>query len=224
MPFIHWEMRSRQLEMEFFILLKFLLNLLSTHMAKKSSMLALQELSTDDISFLWVYLQKFHSRAALEYQCNKTKVVSDQSPDVIQLFSIQPPDRQSTRPTDTSKIERPWGLLRDDLEIFRVLPPGNKATGSYNLRGKTVKTPQDVDKALRFCYRWYLERDKEIALADAYAEDTHPVHLRRTLDQSYYYMLDNTRSRDRDQVVSRYGRKLKREPVMMMVDQLVSIP
>ena len=48
-----------------------------------------------------------------------------------------------------------------------------------------------------------------------------PLHIRRTLDQSYYYTLENTDERDRDQVVYRHTiRMLGEEPLLMMVDQL----
>jgi hypothetical protein len=49
-----------------------------------------------------------------------------------------------------------------------------------------------------------------------------PLHIRRTLDQFYYYMEEDTDVRDSDQVISRYSRrKFPRNPVpIVMVDQL----
>ncbi|KAH8895650.1 hypothetical protein GQ53DRAFT_803904 [Thozetella sp. PMI_491] len=54
-----------------------------------------------------------------------------------------------------------------------------------------------------------------------------PLHPRRTLDQSYYYMLSDTTYRDRDQVVSRWIQKLNKSQTrkqrghnILMVDQL----
>ena len=46
-----------------------------------------------------------------------------------------------------------------------------------------------------------------------------PLHLRRTLDQSYYWTIQDTSVRDRDQVVFR-GTKDTGEPRVIMVDQL----
>ncbi|KAF2101365.1 hypothetical protein NA57DRAFT_72808 [Rhizodiscina lignyota] len=47
------------------------------------------------------------------------------------------------------------------------------------------------------------------------------LHVRRTLDQSYYVFLKETEARDRDQVVERYSRKMSwPEPRVLMVDQL----
>ena len=50
-----------------------------------------------------------------------------------------------------------------------------------------------------------------------------PVHIRRTLDQSYYWTLKDTSDRDRDQVVYRATKKADQNPQIpriVMVDQL----
>ena len=49
-----------------------------------------------------------------------------------------------------------------------------------------------------------------------------PMHIRRTLDQYYYYQLKNTDERDSDQVVTRYaeGEFPAMDPPIIMVDQL----
>lgn len=56
----------------------------------------------------------------------------------------------------------------------------------------------------------------------AYLDDTHPIHLRRTLDQFYYHTLEDTDIRDKDQTVTRYHTKfkLRTEKAVTMVDQL----
>ena len=124
-----------------------------------------------------------------------------------------------------SRTSKPPGIfLYKDLEIFKLLPPQNQSSGIGNPKKKTSKNPQEVFTALQRCYQWSLDEYPERRLADAYLEESHPLHLRRTLDQSYYYMLENTRLRDQDQVVSRYMRdKLKKEQTSItMVNQLVS--
>jgi len=49
-----------------------------------------------------------------------------------------------------------------------------------------------------------------------------PIHIRRTLDQSYYWTLKDTETRDRDQVVYRWTNKEEHpsKPQLVMVDQL----
>lgn len=56
----------------------------------------------------------------------------------------------------------------------------------------------------------------------AYLNDKHPLHIRRTLDQFYYHTLSNTDERDVDQTVLRYHTKFKlsTKRIVTMVDQL----
>lgn len=64
--------------------------------------------------------------------------------------------------------------------------------------------------------------DEKLILA--YMFDEVPLHFRRTLDQYYYYNLLTTETRDTDQVVSRYFKKVwpeeENEHLLLMVDQL----
>ena len=64
--------------------------------------------------------------------------------------------------------------------------------------------------------------DPDEKLLRSYLFGELPIHIRRTLDQSYYHTLQNTESRDRDQVVYRYTGKVLgfKNPLLMMVDQL----
>lgn len=64
--------------------------------------------------------------------------------------------------------------------------------------------------------------DHYCELLDAYLDNQHPLHIRRTLDQYYHHTLKDTNSRDTDQVVSRYQRQNSADntPVTTMVDQL----
>jgi len=79
--------------------------------------------------------------------------------------------------------------------------------------------------------RLVAQRRKDLeSLADAdekllrkYLCSERPVHVRRTLDQSYYWTLKDTQMRDRDQVVYRATHKrgiIPRIPRVVMVDQL----
>lgn len=63
---------------------------------------------------------------------------------------------------------------------------------------------------------------REKLLVREYLPKSPPLHIRRTLDQYYYYMLSDTGQRDSDQVVTRWARNyLKiRDHNILMVDQL----
>jgi hypothetical protein len=63
---------------------------------------------------------------------------------------------------------------------------------------------------------------EEEKLVRVYLHHSPPLHMRRTLDQYYYYMLEDTRERDADQVVTRWAeRRLgKAHHNILMVDQL----
>ncbi|GAB7332487.1 hypothetical protein MBLNU13_g04281t1 [Cladosporium sp. NU13] len=64
--------------------------------------------------------------------------------------------------------------------------------------------------------------NREKLLVREYLPKSPPLHIRRTLDQYYYYMLSDTGQRDADQVVTRWARDyLKiRDHNILMVDQL----
>jgi hypothetical protein len=68
-----------------------------------------------------------------------------------------------------------------------------------------------------------LDCDVDEKIIRKYLNNPKPIHLRRTLDQSYYYTLEDTLLRDRDQVVSRYVEKELPvgdiSPPVLMVDQ-----
>ena len=54
-------------------------------------------------------------------------------------------------------------------------------------------------------------KDFDIALVNAYLNtETQSLHPRRTLDQSYYHMLNDIEKRDSDQVVDRWAQKSTR--------------
>lgn len=66
------------------------------------------------------------------------------------------------------------------------------------------------------------EEKYDMLLIKAYEKSLHP---RRTLDQFYYYMLDDTEARDEDQVVHKWAIKQQARRKMpdthvLMVDQL----
>ncbi|KAL5415711.1 hypothetical protein PMIN06_002288 [Paraphaeosphaeria minitans] len=64
--------------------------------------------------------------------------------------------------------------------------------------------------------------EEEKAQINAYLYNPPALHVRRTLDQYYYHMLESTHERDIDQVVSRWALNVKseRNHNILMVDQL----
>lgn len=93
---------------------------------------------------------------------------------------------------------------------IRSFPTLVKALGYGNKKGLPVKngrviTPSPLGQYIIDAARLYEEmsnfRDKK--LLQKYLHNELPLHPRRTLDQSYYWTLDKTDNRDRDQVVYR---------------------
>ncbi|KAF2648081.1 hypothetical protein K491DRAFT_261624 [Lophiostoma macrostomum CBS 122681] len=64
--------------------------------------------------------------------------------------------------------------------------------------------------------------EEEKALMRYYLNSPPALHVRRTLDQYYYHMLESTQDRDKDQVVSRWYQRVKGQSRhnILMVDQL----
>ena len=78
---------------------------------------------------------------------------------------------------------------------------------AYETSGLRKKMSKAVGRVLR--RKEIVEKNTDTCLLRAYLDDagSKPLHCRRTLDQFSYYMLDTTESRDRDQVLWRWGRK-----------------
>ncbi|KAL4755809.1 uncharacterized protein BDW70DRAFT_165101 [Aspergillus foveolatus] len=78
--------------------------------------------------------------------------------------------------------------------------------------------------ALELYRRKSMLANNDLQLIDQYATNDrsqHPLHIRRTLDQSFYYMLDSTAARNKSQVITRFGQGQKwSDPAILMVDQL----
>ncbi|PVH89197.1 hypothetical protein DL98DRAFT_97495 [Cadophora sp. DSE1049] len=96
----------------------------------------------------------------------------------------------------------------------KPLKPGEKrkkrgALGEYLLQVARIYDALDIEPDVRIL-RDHLHKDP-------------PLHARRTLDQSYYWKLQNTDGRDEDQVVYREtkrGKNISRTSRVIMVDQL----
>lgn len=112
------------------------------------------------------------------------------------------------------------------LVINDVLEPN-----TYTLKGRKISDLKlSTFGQTLVCYLTSQARKQHALSADAYENllrkhvlGDRPVHVRRTLDQSYYWTLKGTQIRDRDQVVYRATNEPTsnpRYPRVVMVDQL----
>ncbi|TGO63023.1 hypothetical protein BOTNAR_0106g00190 [Botryotinia narcissicola] len=103
--------------------------------------------------------------------------------------------------------------------FFRANP---KSSADQNVSGKiTNPWGRYLLQAAKVYEAMDLEPD--IKLVHSHLHEQPPFHTRRTLDHSYYFKLENTESRDRDQVVYRgtkERRKIHGSTGVVMVDQL----
>ena len=89
-----------------------------------------------------------------------------------------------------------------------------ETSGNFDAMTKAIKGGQVESTNLNH---------KECDTLKAYLQSANPIHVRRSLDQSYYTTLADTSVRDKDQVVQKYARKRFNKPdtdcPMLMVDQ-----
>jgi hypothetical protein len=81
---------------------------------------------------------------------------------------------------------------------------------------------EDVDKGSQYTDEELLKLPCNVdeKLLRKYLRNSSPLHVRRTLDQAYYYTLPSTLDRDSDQVVFRYLKSPEEiNPPVLMVDQ-----
>ncbi|RDL33135.1 uncharacterized protein BP5553_08574 [Venustampulla echinocandica] len=101
-----------------------------------------------------------------------------------------------------------WATEDERKKLNRIIKEVTEANQSSNNSGPNVAS----DKPDRY------ER-----LVWKYVYDEHPLHVRRTLDQSYYSTLHSTETRDVDQIPYKYFHQHFEESTMhpvLMVDQL----
>ncbi|KAL6710652.1 hypothetical protein ACN47E_007709 [Coniothyrium glycines] len=110
-------------------------------------------------------------------------------------------------------IHTPEGLneapLSNSIPIGRASHFDDSDSDAGTIGDIDVLDPDDIE-------------EKEKAMIDTYLYGPSALHVRRTLDQYYYYMLKNTQARDKDQVVKRWAERhhLENRHNIMMVDQL----
>ncbi|KAM0159945.1 hypothetical protein ACHAQE_004797 [Botrytis cinerea] len=102
----------------------------------------------------------------------------------------------------------------------------------FPINSKISADQKVLDKAKTLCGRYLMQAarvyeamdlEPDVMLVHSHLHKQLPIHPRRTLDQSYYFKLENTEPRDRDQVVYRgtnERRIINGSTRVVMVDQL----
>jgi hypothetical protein len=109
--------------------------------------------------------------------------------------------------------------------IANIQKRGAQTLDDANIEAAAEELPLNRwGKACYFIARKHAHADEK--LLRKYLLSERPVHIRRTLDQSYYWTLKDTQMRDQDQVVYRATAKAGQSPQnlnikrVVMVDQL----
>jgi len=108
----------------------------------------------------------------------------------------------------------PLQHVNEDDATSPVEPPSPVDSGSASDTDGSSDRMEPLDKSTL--------SSREKLLVQEYLPSSLPLHIRRTLDQYYYYMLSDTQQRDADQVVTRWARdylKIHNHNILM-VDQL----
>jgi hypothetical protein len=114
------------------------------------------------------------------------------------------------------KLRIKYGSRVPSNDIMKkALPekPQRSPLAQYFLNIASLYEAMDIEPDVRILSEHLHPRDNKIP----------PLHGRRTLDQSYYWKLENTERRDEDQVVYRgtkAGNSIYRTTRVVMVDQL----
>jgi hypothetical protein len=82
---------------------------------------------------------------------------------------------------------------------------------NLNLPQRCIPNLKDIQKRSEWC--------KNEKMLCAYLYHHPPVHARRTLDQFYYHMLENTEERDQDQVITRYYHNVWKRSINAPIDE-----
>lgn len=137
-----------------------------------------------------------------------------------------PPEDVKAKP---SMNVRALKLLQKKPEKSPGLRENVKATSSGNAvawKSARLDTNMAWDREIMGKYQRSMENlTNDAKLVFAYVHEARPLHVRRTLDQSYYYPLPDAdvRKRDLDQVLYRHTNKfmdMKEKSRILMVDQL----
>ncbi|KAF2003204.1 hypothetical protein P154DRAFT_99544 [Amniculicola lignicola CBS 123094] len=129
-------------------------------------------------------------------------------------------------PYTTAKWKRQTALFK--MKKFQTADKviADKGKAKVTKRQRTHITKEEIEDRLVTRYYDYYGEDRVNSLNVGHNHPLllHPLHVRRTLDRSYYYALEEAeiRKRDVDQVLYRYtyGELELYDPMMIMVDQL----
>lgn len=125
--------------------------------------------------------------------------------------TVQPEEAQTSEPQENLTLK---GRKVADLNLTKL---GVKLLPKMPLYLKAMQNEARRNKEAEDLAR-RANADEKLLRAHLISE--RPIHIRRTLDQSYYWTLKDTLTRDRDQVVYRETKKAEGGARVIMVDQL----
>ena len=143
---------------------------------------------------------------------------------------VKDQQRKSSQPLEPRRPVSPSSPARKEI----IQPLNNVFTFMPYLHFESSRRRQEMQEAIKRAETLRTPLRRPLGKASTYDEmlirahlatSTLSLHVRRTLDQSFYHNID-TESRDHDQVVYRYQLKGKRhddpdvDPKIVMVDQL----
>ncbi|KAE9368720.1 hypothetical protein N431DRAFT_63393 [Stipitochalara longipes BDJ] len=172
---------------------------------------------------------KDQSKAGHKEKGKKTSTKGNRSPKGAET-SFRDSQRRSSQPLDSRHPVSPSSPARKEP----TQPKNNVFTFMPYLHFESSRRREEMQEAIKRAEKLRSPFCRNLGKASTYDEmlirahlatSTVSLHVRRTLDQSFYHNID-TESRDHDQVVYRYQLKGKRhddpevDPKIVMVDQL----
>lgn len=137
-----------------------------------------------------------------------------------------------TRSHDTEDLKAEFIKLSEQIKLRHARALTGFGTTIEPKKNQNNKSDPKKPQARAFL-GWYLlhiaklydamDVEPDVRILRDHLFQNPPLHMRRTLDQSYYWKLPNTDRRDQDQVVYREtqeGKHLSRTTRVVMVDQL----
>jgi hypothetical protein len=172
---------------------------------------------------------KEHTKGDQKEKGKKSNKKGNKSPKGTETPSKEP-QRKSSQPLDSRRPVSPSSPIRKEPRQ----PKNNVFTFMPYLHFESSRRRQEMQEAIKRAETLRSPLCRSLGKASTYDEmlirahlatSTVSLHVRRTLDQSFYHNID-TESRDQDQVVYRYQLKGKNhddpdvDPKIVMVDQL----
>lgn len=144
---------------------------------------------------------------------NERKSISKTDQQETQNGALQRIASSKKKADDRGAKLRPVSTAQSDQETkepdvyLHPFNPSIHETGSS--AALTSKTNETVEQEHRVAWKQNNDNEDELPTNDIHVLTKKPVHKSVTLDQYYYVSLQDTRERDRDQVLVRYYKRLR---------------